>query len=149
MTQQGQDNEPKAKRFVFPSDLASTREPKRAAVECLLALNYSEEEVFAVKLALEEALTNAVKHGNRNDHSKHVTLTYTINTIQAVFSVQDEGDGFSPHEVPDCTSPDRLPLPSGRGILLIQSYMDEVCYKDNGREIYFVKRRATQESQGG
>ena len=54
----------------------------------------------------------------------------------------DEGGGFDPAKVPDCTSPERLPVPNGRGIMLIRAYMDEVTYRDSGRELVFVKRRS-------
>ena len=56
--------------------------------------------------------------------------------------IRDEGNGFAPEEVPDPTAPERIPLPSGRGIMLMRTYMDEVSYRDNGREVRVVKRRA-------
>ncbi|UCE60699.1 MAG: ATP-binding protein [Phycisphaerales bacterium] len=138
MTELGSDND---EVFKVPSDPCELRVPKQAVLEKLKQFNYDEKSVFAVKLALEEALSNAVKHGNRNDPDKQVTFRYSIDSEQAVFVIRDEGEGFEPEEVPDCTSPERLPLPNGRGIMLIRAYMDEVEYRDCGRELYFVKFR--------
>ena len=90
---------------------------------------------------MEEAFTNAIKHGNRCDASKTVTVRYAVNMEMVAIIVRDEGNGFIPDDVPDPTSPDRLPVPSGRGIMLLRAYMDKVEYRDHGRELYFMKRR--------
>ncbi len=140
------DNESTFCECVVKSDLRETCVPKQTIMGELGRCHYSEDAMFAVQLALEEALTNAVKHGNRNDAAKRVTVRYAINENKAVFVVRDEGGGFLPDDVPDCTSPDRLPLPNGRGIMLIRAYMDEVCFRDRGREVYFVKRRSSPTS---
>jgi len=143
MTAVNPDNEATFCECVVKSDLREICVPKHAIISELERCRYSADAVFAVLLALEEALTNAVKHGNRNDAAKNITVRYAVNEDKAVVVVRDEGGGFLPDDVPDCTSPDRLPLPNGRGIMLIRPYMDEVCYRDRGREVYFVKRRAT------
>jgi len=128
---------------VVPSDLHEITLPKQAILSQLDRFQYAEEAKFGIKLALEEALTNAVKHGNRNDPGKKVTVRYAVTSEQMVVVVRDEGGGFLPDTVPDCLSPDRLPVPNGRGILLMKAYMDEVCYRDKGREVYFMKRRCS------
>jgi serine/threonine-protein kinase RsbW len=129
---------------VVKSELRETQIPKDRILEELKRRNYSEEAVFGIKLALEEALTNAVKHGNRCDPCKCVTVKYAISDEEAVISVRDEGEGFVPGEIPDCTAPDRLPLPNGRGIMLMRAYMDTVSYREDGREVLFIKRRNSQ-----
>jgi len=106
------------------------------------ACGYSEDDIFAIKLALEETLTNAVKHGNRCDPSKTVTVRYCVTPDTLIVLVRDEGKGFTPDRIPDPTSPDRLSVPNGRGIMLLRAYMDEVEYRDRGREVRFVKHRA-------
>lgn len=140
------DNEATFVMCVVKSDLREICAPKQAIITELQRCHYGDEAVFAVQLALEEALTNAVKHGNRHDATKTVTIRYAVNEDKAVVVVRDEGGGFLPDDVPDCTAPDRLPIPNGRGIMLIRAYMDEVCYRDRGREVYFVKRRASPPS---
>lgn len=126
---------------VIKSDLAETCRPKKLILSELERFGFSEESVFGIKLALEEALTNAVKHGNCCDPTKSVTVRYAVNEEKVVVIVRDEGCGFEPEKVPDCTSPERLPVPNGRGIMLMRAYMDEVCYRDHGREVYFAKSR--------
>lgn len=126
----------------IPSDLTCTCVPKQQVMAEVEKHGFSEDAAFAIKLALEEALTNAVKHGNRNDADKSVIVRYSVDSNRAIIIVRDEGPGFEPDCVPDCTSPDRLPLPNGRGIMLIRHYMDEVAYRECGREIRFVKRRS-------
>ena len=115
--------------------------PKRAVARELERHHYQQEAMFAIRLALEEALTNAVRHGNRNDTSKTVTVRYAVTDDQATIVIRDEGRGFAPHDVPDPTTPERLRIPNGRGIMLIRAYMDEVDFRDDGRELRVVKRR--------
>ena len=126
---------------MIKSDLRETQVPKDRILDELKRQNYGEDAIFGIKLALEEALTNAVKHGNRCDPGKSVTIRYSVTEQEAVIAIRDEGKGFVPGSIPDCTSADRLPLPNGRGLLLIRAYMDDVCYCDEGREVIFTRRR--------
>ena len=135
------DNESTFHVCVVKSDLKACRVPKDRILRELEKHQFSEEATFAVKLALEEALCNAVKHGNQGDPGKSVTVRYAVTAEKAVVLVRDEGEGFEPDSVPDPTTDDRLAMPNGRGIMLIAAYMDEVAYRDNGREVYFMKRR--------
>ena len=141
MTGVDSDNEDAFEVCVIQSDLREACTPKQAILRKLEQCQYGTEATFAVKLALEEALSNAVKHGNRNDQSKRITVRFAVNADRAVIIIRDEGRGFEPRSVPDCRQPDRLPIPNGRGIMLIRSYMDEVEFRDNGREICCVKYR--------
>ncbi|MGD2110543.1 MAG: ATP-binding protein [Phycisphaerae bacterium] len=135
------DNEATFHTCVIESDPCATDEAKNAVMQELQRCGYTDDAIFAIKLALEEALMNAVKHGNGCDPSKRVTVRYAVTPQKAVLVVCDEGPGFIPDHVPDPTSPDRLPLPSGRGIMLMRAYMDQVVYRDHGREVYLLKRR--------
>ncbi len=128
---------------VIRSDPKETFVPKKAILKELKRCHFREEATFAIKLALEEALCNAIKHGNQNDRSKTVTVRYAISNEKAVITVRDQGRGFAPDKIPDPTTPDRLPLPRGRGIMLIRAYMDEVAYRDDGRELFFAKHRVS------
>ena len=89
--------------------------------------------------ALEEAMTNAVRHGNGGDASKRVVVRYAVSPEMCVICVRDEGTGFEPAKIPDPTAPDRLSLPCGRGIMLIRAYMTDVEYRASGREVRMVK----------
>jgi len=125
--------------LTIASTLQAAKQPEQVIIERLRACGFGKEATFAVKLALEEALTNAVKHGNRNDPEKRVTVRFSIDEGKSVIFVRDEGPGFEPQRVPDPTEPGRLSIPSGRGIMLIRAYMDEVRFGMNGREVCLIK----------
>jgi len=122
-----------------------------------------------VATALTEALANAVDHGNLELDSKmreqdateyrrlgversqqkpfrdrRVQVTARIDPDQAVFVVRDEGRGFDPHRLPDPTDPENLLKPSGRGVMLIRTFMDEVSFNETGNEITMVKRHTNE-----
>lgn len=124
---------------VVPSDLRSMKDPETAIMGELHRCGYDEDTIFAIKLAFEEAVTNAVKHGNRNDPTKRVHLRYHVDPDRIVFMVRDEGCGFCPDEVPDPTRDENLERPSGRGLMLMQSYMTQVRYSDAGNEVWLLK----------
>lgn len=141
MTTADPNNEASFHVCVIRSDLEQTEVPKQLILDELQRHRFDESSIFAIKLAMEEALTNAVKHGNCFDPGKPVTVRYAVSDEMVAVIVRDEGGGFVPTEVPDPTAPDRLPLPNGRGIMLLRAYMDSVEYRDHGREVYFAKRR--------
>jgi len=131
--------EPAFTELVIPNDLRSAKQAARTILASAAAHGYNEDECFAIKLALEEAMTNAVKHGNRNKPDRHITVRYAVGPQRVVITVADEGCGFDPSSVPDPTLPERLWLPSGRGIMLMRAYMDEVVYNAKGNEVRLVK----------
>jgi len=93
-----------------------------------------------VFVALDEAICNAIKHGNKNDPSKAVHVRAEISAQEARFTIRDEGPGFNPAAVPDPLHPANLYKNSGRGVLLIQHIMDEVKYNERGNEVIMVKK---------
>ncbi len=94
-----------------------------------------------VRLALREALNNAVKHGSRLDPEKKIHVACRLDPQEGLWvSVRDEGNGFDPNRVPDPTSPENLERFSGRGIFMIRELMDKVEFRDNGREIQMQRR---------
>lgn len=128
-------------RMVLQSRFEEVAKAEEAVMELLQGHGYGETAQFAVRLSLEEALTNAIKHGNHFDPTKQVVLTFTVDGKQAVFTVRDEGEGFAPGHVPDPTRHENLEKPHGRGIMLIRAYMTEAHYSDCGRCLTMVKRR--------
>ena len=102
-------------------------------------LNYSGDDLFAVHLAMEEAIVNAVKHGNKLDTSKTVSVEYDISPERIDISVSDEGRGFDPETVDDPRLSENIYKMGGRGVLLIKSYMDEVEYSRAGNSVRMVK----------
>jgi serine/threonine-protein kinase RsbW len=103
---------------------------------------YSETEQFRVHLALEEAIVNAHKHGNQRDWSKLVVVRYHVNADGVVAQVEDQGPGFDPQLVPDPLALENLERPSGRGLLLMRSYLSGVCHNEPGNCICLCKHRS-------
>ena len=138
------DLNPKIERSLHVVEIVSTlqaaKTPEQAILRDVEGCGYCEDATFAIKLALEEAMTNAVKHGNGNDPTKRIVVRYSVTPERAVILVRDQGPGFEPAAVPDPTHPDRLPLPSGRGIMLMRAYMTEVYYRAGGAEVCLIKR---------
>ena len=114
--------------------------PVTAIMDRLKEMKYDERTQFAVRLCLEEALINALKHGNKMDRMKRIMITYHVDERELRISVQDEGHGFHPKAVPDPRLPENLEVAHGRGLLLMRSYMDDVLYSDNGRKVTLIKK---------
>lgn len=106
--------------------------------------HFGEDMVFAVHLAVEEAFVNAIKHGNQDDPQKNVSVECLITPEKFDISIEDEGFGFNLDGVPDPRCDDNLYKSCGRGVLLIQSYMDVVEYNERGNCIHMVKYRNGQ-----
>jgi len=130
-----------------------------------------QNEKTRVGVALEEALLNGLYHGNLEVNSdlkqdggnafnklaeerRHVSpfserrlhVQVRLNDAEAFFAIRDEGPGFDPSKLPDPTDPENLLKASGRGILLIRTFMDEVTHSANGNQITMVKRRRDRKS---
>lgn len=108
--------------------------------------NFSQDDIFAVHLALEEAFTNAIKHGNKKDAAKKVKIDYSVSLDKLEVSMMDEGEGFDPKAVPDPRYGENLYKTEGRGLLLMRSYMDVVEFNERGNCVYMVryKEKTTQ-----
>jgi serine/threonine-protein kinase RsbW len=103
---------------------------------------YSESSKFAVRLALEEAISNAFRHGHRDlPPETTVQISYRVGDRDLEFTVEDRGPGFNPDSVPDPTLDENLELPSGRGLILIRAYMTEVEYRGRGNALWMRYRR--------
>lgn len=134
-------DQPLPHTVVIPSDLRAARDVEESILQQVEAMGYPRECTFAIRLALEEALVNAHRHGNCCDCNRHITISYDIDPRRAVVRIADEGRGFDPGAVPDPTSPERLSLPNGRGLMLMRSYLDELLYNDRGNVVQLVKER--------
>jgi serine/threonine-protein kinase RsbW len=125
----------------IPSDPAEARQIQDE-IECQLkSKDFSEKEIFSIKLALEEALVNAIKHGNHFDRNKKVRVAYNVHSDRFDILISDEGDGFDPEDVPDPTAVENLERPCGRGLMLMRYYMHEVTFLSNGKTVSMTKFR--------
>ena len=130
-----------AQEWVIPSDLIAARDVVGELLDEAEAAGYTEGVCFAIRLALEEALSNAIKHGNCYDPAKKIKVCAELDQRRASVSVADEGEGFDPADVPDPTADENIEKPSGRGIMLMRAYMDDVVYNRRGNEVRITKRR--------
>jgi serine/threonine-protein kinase RsbW len=101
--------------------------------------DFSKDDIFAVHLALEEAFLNAVKHGNKMDPTKEVKIDYSVDLDKIEISMTDQGEGFEPASVADPRFGEDLYKPGGRGLLLMNSYMDKVNFNEQGNSLYMVR----------
>ncbi len=104
-------------------------------------IGFTDKEVFGIRLALEEALVNAIKHGNRLDPTKTVHVRYQVTHQQFTIEIRDEGPGFDPEGVPDPLNPENLERPGGRGVFLMRHYMSWVQYNEIGNCVTLCKVR--------
>ena len=144
MTNAAASNEEFTGRFVLTS---AREEIERAEKSLLLAIErqqYDRSSLFAIRLALEEALTNAFKHGNKGDPSKTVRVHCDIQVDAVTIDVIDEGSGFDPDAVPDPTESENLEIPSGRGLTLMRAYMTEVQILPPGNRVKMKYVRPTE-----
>lgn len=113
--------------------------------------SFSQDDIFAVRLALEEAFLNAIRHGNEMNPDKKVTVDYSVDSDKVEIAMTDQGEGFEPETVPDPRVGQNLYKPEGRGLFLINSYMDVVKFNERGNKLYMVRYKekpSLTESQG-
>ena len=90
-------------------------------------------------MAMEEAVMNAIKHGNKRDPSKHVHVIVNLSDTQFYAQVTDQGLGFDPDDVPDPTLEENLEKTSGRGLMLMKNFVDTVQYNEIGNSVELTK----------
>ena len=115
-------------------------------VACLERLQWEQIDIVAIQLSMEEALVNAIRHGNRDDESKTIRIAYQADSRTVRIEISDQGDGFDPLQLVDPTRPDRVHLPTGRGVFLMRNYMDSVEFNDVGNRVTMVKQRGQSQS---
>jgi len=123
------------------SDPAEARPIQDDIEQALRAHQYSEREVFSIRLAVEEAIINAMKHGNGFDRAKKVRVGYRVLPERFDIEITDEGPGFNPEDLPDPTAVENLERPCGRGVLLMRHYMTSVNFNERGNCVTMSKLR--------
>jgi serine/threonine-protein kinase RsbW len=127
------DIEPINQKMVLESNLESIDVVEKLISQAKEEFSISEENCNYIWIALNEAVSNAIKHGNKFDPSKKVRLSVETKYDRYIcFTIKDEGEGFDFNSVPDPTAPERITEPNGRGVFLINKLADIVTYSSNG-----------------
>jgi serine/threonine-protein kinase RsbW len=105
-----------------------------------------DDQLYEVSVAVRESVVNAIKHGNKNDLAKRVTVEFSVEpSDHMTVRVRDQGNGFDPEDIPDPLAPENIMKGSGRGILFMRNYMDDVSLSrdpEGGMQIWMIKRAA-------
>ena len=126
-------------------DLADKRpeieRAEAALVEAVESCGYERASVFAVRLAFEEAVLNAFRHGHRGLPGRPVRVSWRIEPARVEITITDQGPGFDPRCLPDPTLDENLEKPCGRGIMLMRAYMSEVTFNEAGNRVVMIYKR--------
>ena len=116
---------------------------ERALLELCRKVGCRGDEEYWLVSALREVLANAIRHGNHGDPERVVSVEYAVDDDSFIVTVEDQGEGFDPDEVPDPTAPENLLRPSGRGIFYMRQFMDSVTFdqtRDGGTLVKMVRQ---------
>ena len=128
---------------VIPSEIGAARPVTQEVLRQLKRDQWVRRDIFSVQLAMEEALANAIKHGNQLAPDKEVNVVCRIAPSLVQIEITDEGNGFDPTTIPDPTDDEHLGSPCGRGVMLIRSFMSRVEFNAKGNQILMEKDRAS------
>jgi serine/threonine-protein kinase RsbW len=127
-------------RFVtFPSVKENVALVEKFVDEICQFYNIGDEHYGNILVALTEAVSNAIYHGNRLNPHKAVRFFYETKANSLCFTVEDEGSGYNPEALPDPTDPENVEFPNGRGVFLMRRLTDDIKFHNEGRkvELYF------------
>ncbi|QNN24210.1 ATP-binding protein [Planctomycetales bacterium ZRK34] len=137
---------PIARKLVLESRLEEVSRVEEAIIAAAQEHDYNGHDQFAIKLALEEALANAIKHGNQSDPQKQVIVEFKVDAKEFSITVSDQGGGFDPACVPDPTLDENLEKPFGRGVMLMNTYMNHISYSPKGNSVTMVRHRTVSDN---
>ncbi|MDD5634815.1 MAG: ATP-binding protein [Candidatus Omnitrophica bacterium] len=126
-------------RTTIPNDSSLLKEVSKKLIARLEERHIDDNIIFDIHVGVEEAIRNAMVHGNQSDPDKKVTIIAEIADNKVMITVEDEGNGFNPDNLPDPTLDENLLKEGGRGVYLIKHLMDEVRYENGGRRIIMIK----------
>lgn len=130
--------------LILPSRIEAIAEAARTAAQVMKSAGFGEDAAFGVDMAVREAVTNAVLHGNQQDETKSVEITFNASPAALEITVRDRGAGFDPESVPDPTDAQNVMKTSGRGIFFMRTFMDEVTWShhpEGGTVVHMTKKR--------
>ncbi len=130
----------------IPSQVEAGRDVLQTLLGQLESSGWPDRDVFGVHLSVEEALVNAIRHGNQLSPDKVVRCECRVSPERLWVRISDQGEGFNPDDVPDPTDPEQLEVPSGRGIMLMRNFMSTVEFSNGGTTVTMEKEATPPES---
>jgi serine/threonine-protein kinase RsbW len=118
-------------KLIIPSDLEQLEKVHEFIYSICQENQISDDDEFKINLAVSEAVSNSIIHGNRNEYEKNVEINFKLMDNEITISISDEGEGFDIESAPDPTTEENLLKESGRGIFLIKKYMHSVYIDQN------------------
>lgn len=121
----------------IPSDPDLMPEVEELVLQAAESAGLNEDKYNNIALAVAEAISNSMKHGNKNDKSKMVFITVNADDKKMVVILKDQGEGFDPALIPDPTKPENILKDSGRGVHIMRSLLDDLRFNftPDGTEI--------------
>ena len=130
-------------RLDLPSHIEAVADVAATVTDFIRNCGAPEESAFGIEMAVREAVTNAMVHGNQEDEAKSVEVIFNCHENELEVEVRDQGEGFEPGDIPDPTNPENLLKTSGRGIFLMRTFMDEIEWRnrpEGGTAVRMTKR---------
>ncbi|MCY2975806.1 MAG: ATP-binding protein [Planctomycetota bacterium] len=125
----------------IPSDLDVGHEQIESLMTELEKASWDGRDLFHVRMAVEEAVVNSIEHGNKRDTSKIVQLDFRVSPELCYIDIIDQGEGFDPDALRDCTDEEFVDKPRGRGVMLIKELMSEAVYNEKGNRLTMIRKR--------
>ncbi|MDZ7765366.1 MAG: ATP-binding protein [Melioribacteraceae bacterium] len=121
----------------IPSDPELMPEVEQFILDVAKKVNLNEDKYNSISLAVAEAISNSIKHGNKNDKTKKVNIKIKTEDDKLIVILKDQGKGFDPADIPDPTQPENILKDSGRGLFIMRSLLDDLRYNftPDGTEI--------------
>ncbi|MDO4585025.1 MAG: ATP-binding protein [Planctomycetia bacterium] len=135
------------KDYCIPSKTEAGHAVMDGVLQQLEEFFWDKKDIFAIHLALEEAIVNAIRHGNQSNNRLCVQVHFEISPEKFLVTIRDEGSGFDPNSIPDPTLEDFLERPCGRGVKLMRSFMTTVSFNAAGNEVTLTKERSVPASE--
>ncbi len=131
------------KTFTFPSSIDYLEKVESLSVKIAREAGFNESTIDDLSISLTELVNNAIHHGNNDDITKNVTVTFDLDHKKLSITIKDEGPGFNPEQLKNPLDPENLLADSGRGLYLVKALMDDLTFKitETGTEITITKFR--------
>ena len=125
--------------ITIPSDISCIKEVISKVIDSVKDRNLDSGAMFDIRLSAEEAIRNAIQHGNKNKKELPVNIKFNVDEKSLELIIEDKGEGYDYRHIPDPTTDKNILKTCGRGVYLIHKLMDEVHYNDKGNTIRMIK----------